>query len=184
MSKGLIKRLKSPFLVFLFFAALISIGVLAWQKTHRTSPYLEPLKVVTDDPRIVTPKETAPTAKAKVSVNNVIIPVEVVSSYADVQKGLSGRTSLQADTGMLFLFARPSRYQFWMPDMYFPIDIIWIEEGKVADISANVSNEFDPKNPKFYRPRVPVQYVLEVNAHFAKEHGISIGSSVEFIDIK
>ena len=71
-----------------------------------------------------------------------------------------------------------------MPDMHFPIDMIWISSGKkVVGVSANVSNEFDPANPKFYKPPSPAQYVLEVNAGFASRLGIETGDRVTFTNI-
>ena len=72
-----------------------------------------------------------------------------------------------------------------MPDMYFPIDIIWIgADKKISGIAADVSNEFDPENPRFYTAPQPVRYVLEVNAGFAKKKGISTGTVVQFNNIE
>lgn len=119
-----------------------------------------------------------------VIINDLIIPVELRKTEAEVEKGLSGRLSLDTEKGMLFFFDKPAIYQFWMPDMYFPIDIIWINNNEIVDISANVSNEFDPVSPRFYRPKKPAQYVLEVNANFAKDHKITVGMPVIFEDMK
>jgi hypothetical protein len=124
------------------------------------------------------------TAASRIKIGSVNIPVEVAQTSAEVQKGLSGRLSLDQDKGMLFLFTKADIYSFWMPDMHFPLDIVWISSGKkVVGVSANVSNDFDPANPKFYRPPSPVQYVLEVNAGFAAKTGIKIGDSVSFVNI-
>jgi len=112
------------------------------------------------------------------------IPVEIATTSAAQQKGLSGRPSLDADKGMLFIFGRPDQYSFWMPDMHFPLDIIWIQDGKVVDIDKDVSNEFNPAAPKFYSPSSPVKYVLEVNAGFAMRHGIRTGDAVTFNNLK
>lgn len=119
----------------------------------------------------------APTAET-VAIGSTYIPVEVVFSDISMQKGLSGRTSLEENSGMLFMFIEPAIHRFWMPDMHFPIDIIWIDRGQVLDISANVSNDFDPQNPKYYSPKEKVRYVLEVNAGFAEKHNIKIGDPV------
>ena len=118
-----------------------------------------------------------------VQINEVNIPVELATTSAAVQKGLSGRLSLDSDKGMLFVFSRPAIYRFWMPDMHFPLDIIWIKNGIIVDISQNIPNIFDPKNPKFYTPSSPAQYVLEINADFSKNKGIKIGDSVIFKNI-
>lgn len=114
---------------------------------------------------------------ASVTIGQTIIPVELATSTAALQKGLSGRISLDSQSGMLFIFAKPDKYRFWMPDMLFPLDIIWINDGKVVDISENVSNKFDPTDPNFYTPSQPVQYVLEVNAGFAASKRIQIGDT-------
>jgi len=119
-----------------------------------------------------------------VRIGSVEIPVELAIDSASQQKGLSGRPSLDSQSGMLFIFNKPGIYTFWMPDMNFTIDIIWINDNKVVDINANVSNNFDPENPSFYEPVAPAQYVLEVNAGFAKTENIKIGDTVSLINIK
>jgi hypothetical protein len=119
-----------------------------------------------------------PLPEAVVKISSVEIPVELARTQAELEQGLSGRPSLEADKGMLFVFSRPGTYSFWMPDMHFPIDIIWINNDKVVDISADVSNEFDAEDPVFYRPSEPAQYVLEVNAGYAAEKEIKIGDEV------
>ncbi|HYF10223.1 MAG TPA: DUF192 domain-containing protein [Candidatus Paceibacterota bacterium] len=117
-------------------------------------------------------------ASPSVTINGSRIFVEVATTSAAIRKGLSGRARLEEDEGMLFLFPAPDIYRFWMPDMRFPLDIIWIYDGMVADISRDVSNDFDPANPRFYSPRTKVDTVLEVNAGYAKRHGIEIGDPV------
>lgn len=119
-----------------------------------------------------------------VTINKLEIPVEVVRTSAEVQKGLSGRTSLDKKSGMLFVFTEADFYRFWMPDMYFPIDIIWINNTKVVDISRNVPIDFDPVKPKFYLPSKKANYVLEVNAEFSRKNNIKIGDDVFLNNVK
>lgn len=134
---------------------------------------------------VILPPPSGPAAgEPQVRIGNAAVTVELARTSEEVQRGLSGRMSLPESSGLLFIFGAPDRYRFWMPDMYFPIDIIWINGGKVVDISADVSNEFDPLKPKFYSPREPAQYVLEVNAGFAARHGIRIGDEVHFAYIQ
>ena len=113
-----------------------------------------------------------------VRFSNTSIPVELAITSKAQQKGLSGRASLSQDSGMLFIFDHPAFYRFWMPDMHFPIDIIWIRDKKVVDISAEVTNAFDPIHPVYYIPREKAEYVLEVNAGFAEKKDIKIGDPV------
>ena len=85
---------------------------------------------------------------------------------------------------MIFVFSKPDKYRFWMPNMHFPIDIIWVNSNPVIGITKNVSNEFDPVNPVFYTPPKPAQYVLEVNAGFAEKNYINIGDKVVLNNIE
>jgi len=119
-----------------------------------------------------------------VQIDETKILVEVATSTVAIQRGLSGRTSLDAGRGMIFVFSKPDKYRFWMPDMHFPLDIIWINSGQVVGITKNASNEFDPANPVFYTPPKPAQYVLEVNAGFVENRNINIGDEVVLNNIK
>ena len=79
---------------------------------------------------------------------------------------------------MLFVFKEEGYYPFWMKDMKFPLDIIWINDSKVIDITYGAQTEGStPTN--IYRPNNPVKYVLEVNAGFALENNIRIGDPVK-----
>ncbi|MDX1535781.1 MAG: DUF192 domain-containing protein, partial [Candidatus Spechtbacterales bacterium] len=75
------------------------------------------------------------------------------------------------------VFNRPGTYSFWMKEMNFPIDIIWIgEDMRVVDITKNAKPESYPKR---FSPSVLAQYVLEVVAGFSDEHGVEIGDSIK-----
>lgn len=113
-------------------------------------------------------------------IKNLIIPVDIARTPAEVHKGLSGRPSLAADRGMLFIFFRPAIYRFWMPDMRFSLDIIWIADTVIVGIAKNVSNDFDPKKPRFYTPPKPITRVLEVNAGFAEKNNLRVGDTIIF----
>lgn len=115
-----------------------------------------------------------------VEIGGTIIPVAVANTTALRQKGLSGMLSLSKDEGMYFIFNTPDRYQFWMPDMHFPIDIIWIADGKIVGIEHSVSNVFDSKHPVLYTPPVSINRVLEVNAGFSRVHDIDVGDTITF----
>ena len=112
-------------------------------------------------------------------------PVELALTAEEQIQGLSGRPTLKANTGMLFVYQRPSRYPFWMPDMHFPLDIVWIgSDCAVADVTLNAlppapgqANQDLP----LYSPKKPAQYVLEINAGEAGAKGIRVGVGVEFL---
>ena len=122
-------------------------------------------------------RKAAVTTSSTVRFATVTVPVEVMRTSAEHSKGLSGRDSLPADQGMLFVFGRNATSAFWMKDMKFPIDIIWIHDGTVIDIDSDVP--VATGTPPLYTPVTPVNYVLEVNAGFAAAHGIAIGSPAD-----
>jgi len=112
-------------------------------------------------------------------INNVDIEIEIAKTPSEKEKGLSGREKLEENSGMLFIFNRPDFYSFWMKDMQFSIDIIWIDENlKIVDISQNLSPQTFPQN---FKPATPSQYVLEVNAGFCRQHQIKVGDKVNFL---
>jgi len=92
-----------------------------------------------------------------------IILVEVSDTSILRTRGLSGRKSLKEGRGMLFVFDKLAKYGFWMKDMNFPIDIVWIDGLKqVIGAESNISPE---SYPKIYLPKAPVLYVLELPAN-------------------
>ncbi len=120
--------------------------------------------------------------KPVVTINSKSINVEVVKNEAERQKGLSGRDTLETDSGMLFVFQDDTKAPvFWMKGMLIPLDIVWIKDGKIVRIDQDVP--FPSKNTpdnklKTYSAGVAVNYVLEVNAGFCKANSIKVGDSI------
>jgi len=106
------------------------------------------------------------------------IEVQTVSSQAAMAKGLGGRDSLPPDEGMLFVYSDYRRPGFWMKDMKFPIDIIWIKDDTIIDITEKVPVAATAVLPHYW-PKEPVNYVLEVNAGFVSQNNVKIGDRVE-----
>ncbi len=116
--------------------------------------------------------------KAVLKINDVSVVVDVATSEAEHEKGLSGRKSLSPNNGMLFIFPVAGRYGFWMPDMHFSIDIIWLDGHlNVVHIEKNVTPE---SYPTVFTPEENATYVLEVVSGFAEEHQIKVGDSATF----
>ncbi|MEA3272096.1 MAG: DUF192 domain-containing protein [Patescibacteria group bacterium] len=112
----------------------------------------------------------------KVIIGEKEIKVELADTILKRKNGLSNRDNLKGNTGMLFVFNRSGKYGFWMKDMNFPIDIIWIQNGKIIDVTPNVP----PDDQKaIYFSREEVNFVLEISAGFAEENGVKIGESVD-----
>jgi uncharacterized membrane protein (UPF0127 family) len=117
----------------------------------------------------------------KNELKKTALNVEVVNTTPSRQLGLSGRESVKDGNGMLFVFPEPSNYSFWMRDMLFSIDIIWIDTaGDIIYIEKNVNPDTYPKS--FSVPssasKPPSQYVLEVSAGFTDFFDIKIGDRI------
>jgi uncharacterized membrane protein (UPF0127 family) len=109
------------------------------------------------------------------------ILIELVRTDEERARGLSGRQNLKEDEGMYFVFPREDRYGFWMKGMQFPIDIIWIHQGKVVGVSENVPHEPGKSDDELpvYHPSSPVNSVLEMRAGSAKRYTIEEGSKIQ-----
>ncbi len=108
---------------------------------------------------------------------SVRVPVEVARTPAETQRGLMFRRQLDPAAGMLFLFRRPRQLTFWMRNTLIPLDMIFITgELRVLGVVENAEPETD--DPR--EVEGDSQFVLEVNAGFAREHGIGPGTVVRF----
>lgn len=105
------------------------------------------------------------------------LEAELADTSASRALGLSGRTKMGDDEGLLFAFDKPGRYGFWMKDMNFPLDIIWINEnGIVVSLERDVATS---SYPQTFMNQPDASYVLEVNAGMAKKFGLYLGSKVK-----
>lgn len=110
--------------------------------------------------------------------------VEVADTDAKRTQGLSGKLSLPVGTGMLFIFPTKAQYGFWMPNMHFAIDIIWIDGDKIVHIEENVP----PSQPgqtqlPTYRPAQPADKVLELNAGEVAKYSFKVGQKIKAEDL-
>ena len=100
----------------------------------------------------------------------------VASTSAEQERGLSDVPSLSPTTGMFFDFDTPDNYGFWMKDMAFPLDIIWLDQGfKIIHIEQSLSPS---TYPQVFYPGSPAKYVIEVNAGMAQKFSLVIGETM------
>ena len=101
---------------------------------------------------------------------------EIADTQAKQEIGLSNRPTIPDNYGMLFVFAKPQKYGFWMKDMLTSIDIVWLDaSGSVILINHDVSPS---TYPSVFYPPSPVKYVLETRAGYAREKGWSVGTII------
>ncbi len=105
--------------------------------------------------------------KVEVRMNNQYIIADTAKTEAERGKGLGGRTEIGINEGMYFVFPDAETYGFWMKDMNFPIDIVWISGHTVVGYAENVPPPA-PGTPdsalQLYYPPEPVDRVLELHA--------------------
>ena len=112
-----------------------------------------------------------------VEIGSTEIPVEVVKRTEDLEQGLSGRESLNENKGMLFVLPERKIASFWMKDMKFSIDIIWIDDEEVVYIVEDAGIPTTSNIPT-YKPDRAATHVLEVNSGFVKKHELKVGDKV------
>jgi uncharacterized membrane protein (UPF0127 family)/predicted small secreted protein len=123
---------------------------------------------------------------SEVMIGNKNLCVETVSTAAKKNKGLSGRKSMDQKNGMLFDFTADSNSQpgFWMKDMQFDLDLLWIKNNHIVEITKNVAapkttEENLETNLKVYYPSQSVDQVLEVNAGWSEKNNIMVNQKID-----
>lgn len=106
--------------------------------------------------------------------------VEVVDTDNAREIGLSGRTHLNNENGMLFDFTNTniSKPSFWMKDMKFDIDIIWIYNNSIVEIEPYVPATYGSINLPTYSPSTDITHVLEVPAGWVDKYKIKVGDRI------
>ncbi len=123
----------------------------------------------------------------KISVGSQTLFIDIATTTPDMELGLSNRASMGTNQGMLFKFSSPERPGFWMKDMEFALDFLWINNGKIIAINANApaavktaDGKFDDNNLKVYTPPSAIDAVLEVNAGWAEKNRVAVGDAVSY----
>lgn len=112
------------------------------------------------------------------TINDQTINLSLANTPELREKGLSGRESLPENDGMLFTFDTPGYYGFWMKEMQFPIDIIFMNDGRVVTIYQNVQPAEEGQSLYIYKPEEPANQVLELNANRSQELNIQKGDTI------
>lgn len=116
-----------------------------------------------------------------IKIDGFDLKAEVAADTYSVTSGLSNRPGLAENEGMIFVFQNKSRPSFWMKDMKFALDFIWLDGDRVADLTLNAP---PPKTwtdvLAIYRPKIQINRVLEIPAGFITRHNIKIGDTATF----
>lgn len=119
----------------------------------------------------------------EVQLGSERVKLEVASTDAEVQRGLMYRTNLPETQGMIFVFSPPREVAFWMAHCFIHLDMIFIKDGKIVEISKNVppckaKNDQDcPRYPE--AGAIDVSHVIEVAGGYCDRHGVKVGDTVK-----
>jgi uncharacterized membrane protein (UPF0127 family) len=117
-------------------------------------------------------------AGERVCLRKACFSVDVMRTDAERARGLMSRQGLDEGQGMFFVFNAQDVYPFWMKNMFFAIDILWIDKNKrVVHIESNVAPCIVDPCP-VYTPAAKAMYVLEIPAGDAVKNGITVGDTL------
>ncbi|MBD3279628.1 MAG: hypothetical protein GF390_02860 [Candidatus Pacebacteria bacterium] len=162
--------------LLVIFSLLILLGSswFSWQK-WRSAQSGE-----VDEQNCASLQSVADHSQTEIRVGEQVLQVEVVNTSASITQGLSGRSKIGSD-GLLFVLVPPRTPGFWMKEMQFNLDLIWISQGQVVQVDRGVAAP-DPSQRlnelPVYRPAVAVDFVLEVVAGQAEAWGIEPGKKI------
>lgn len=116
--------------------------------------------------------------KKEIYIRDARLAVDVADEPHEQTRGLSGKEYMAADEGMIFIFPASIIPPFWMKDMKFGLDIIWVDANNtIIGIEKNVLPDTFPKT---FSPSSPIKYVIEVNSGWSDKNSIKVGDPVSF----
>ncbi|HUO61986.1 MAG TPA: DUF192 domain-containing protein [Candidatus Bathyarchaeia archaeon] len=104
--------------------------------------------------------------------------VSVMRTEDELERGLSGTDSLPTDHGMLFVFPSDNKWQMWMKDMKYPIDMVWLNDYE--QVIYTVKDAEPSSYPHTFTPNDPARYVIELPSGTIDRTGIKNGDVAGF----
>jgi hypothetical protein len=112
-----------------------------------------------------------------VIADRVTVTVELARSVHEKMRGLSGRPTLKAGHGMLFVYEQPQPIGIWMKDMRFALDILWIRDNRIVHMEQHAPPLTEVGPERVYTATADL--VLEVPAGFSGQQKIRVGDLVQ-----
>ncbi|MBF0353332.1 MAG: DUF192 domain-containing protein [SAR324 cluster bacterium] len=112
--------------------------------------------------------------------SGVRLDVELADTEEKRHLGLGFRQGLSEGKGMLFIFEEKELHGFWMKNMRFPIDIIWLDNHKIVHIESDVPSPVSAQDLPVYKPSRMANMVLEIGAGQARKLGLITGQSLKY----
>lgn len=108
--------------------------------------------------------------------NQTVLDVEIADTPSERAIGLMGRSHLDQDRGMIFVWDSPVQDGFWMKNTFIPLSIAFLDEdGIIIDIQ-----DMEPQTLETHAPNQPYFYAIEVNQGYFDGKGITVGDRAQF----
>jgi len=117
--------------------------------------------------------------QTKIMISKHKLIADLAISTQQQSLGLSVKQNMTENQGMLFVFSSESQHPFWMKDMKFPIDIIWINSNQtVVHIEHSLQPCKSDEDCQVYSPDVNSLYVLETVAGYTIKYQVDVGTQI------
>jgi uncharacterized protein len=111
----------------------------------------------------------------KMRIGSNTYKLEVARKDAERNKGLMDRDSLDADRGMIFVFSEQKIVTFWMKNVKFPLDIVFLDShGGIVAIK-----QMKPMDETGVDSLLPARYAIELKEGTAKAENLRIGQLLD-----
>ncbi len=121
-------------------------------------------------------KNIFPSYKTKnIRINTFPLKLYLADIDTKREQGLSNIKSMPQDEGVMFIFNHSGSYSFWMKDMNFALDFIYLEKNKIVDLKENISPSTYPNT---FVSNVPADTIIEVNSGIIKKYQIKKGMEI------
>jgi len=119
--------------------------------------------------------------QSNISIDGFSLAADLALTSEQKEKCISVKDKLRENEAMLFVFEESAKHSFWMKDMKFPIDIMWLDsDGKVVHVEKRLEPCISVFTCTSYSPSRDSQFVLETVAGFTQRHNVSVGTDIGF----
>ena len=109
------------------------------------------------------------------TINNQLVPLEIMITPEDHMTGMMGRDSL--DGGMLFPYGEAGQRSFHMKNCLIPLDIVFITKGEITNIHHNCPPCLEEQCQQYTEI---ADNVLELEGGYCEKNSINIGDYIKF----
>lgn len=150
---------------------LLGLGLVILNSVDQPLDQLSQLKSISDHSQV------------EINLGDQQLSVEVVNTPESIVQGLSGRTEMGSH-GMLFVLPEKGQPQFWMKEMRFDLDLVWIADSQIVEITGRVpkpESQILPGQLPRYLPQESVDMVLEIEAGQADDWQLQVGDDLTLV---